>query len=247
MSFADSAQYAIDQAYRGLNPEERETAADTTWEIRPSPTPQDYAKVGAQPGDTMVGLFSQPGGGGSPTVTLFQQPIQALDLPAWVVVEHELTHVLGYDHALREVQVDHGCGVSRATPMPGRNQDCPVCQIYELTAKGAGLVEDAAWRTRRQGHIPQGLGGTIPEARLAFLRAEALTEKLPGMLPDRSGEVRNLRQCIQHMVMALSEWISPDQLPALAQQAKDCRQTAHTVAWIYYSTNPLGCLGVKAA
>lgn len=241
MSFADEAAAAVQTAYRGLTPAERQVAGDTRWLVMPAPTAADWQAVGATPDQgVMLGIFKQPGGFGTPTVTLFEQPIRQQQMPVWAVVEHEMTHVLGYDHALREHAVAHACGVTRGQVMPGRNDNCPPCQVYNEVAVGSGLLEDLAEAINFVDGIPPGLGGTIPQARLHFLKARELLDQAAVMLSDRAGEVASLRACLQHTLMALADHLSPNDIAPAALSARQCRRDAHRLAWAFYARQRSG-------
>ena len=167
MAFREEAASAIAQAYQSLNRAERLIAQDTTWLIKPLPTTEELALAGAKPGDIMLGLYQKPPYQAFSTVTLFQANIERQAVAPWVVVEHELTHVLGYDHALRAAGVNHGCGVGAT---PGCSL-CPVAKPTPAVPVAAALVPAdrfSHWAGQLAGHLP----GHLQQAAMADLLAQ---------------------------------------------------------------------------
>jgi hypothetical protein len=241
VSFRDEVQQAIEVAYRGLNPEERQMAKDTRWRVADHPSPEELAMVNAQPGDIVLGMYVKDAGEMANTVSLYSENILSQGLPAWAVVEHEMTHVLGYDHTIHDHNIAHACGISRGQVLPGPADNCPVCKVYAEIAQATGLLEDLRDAIGQGHNFPPGLAGTIPQARFHLLTAQHTLEAVRGMLPDRGGEVANVRQCLMHILFVVADQVPPEKVAAAAQLTRSCRMDAHRLAQSYWmNRHPAG-------
>lgn len=113
----------------------------------------------------------------------------------------------------------------------GASDDCPICQLYALTAHAAALLEDLVQPSAQQGQVPAGLGGTIPLARRDLNQAIGL---LPQVSQMTGWDLRQLRDCLYPTQNALGVWLAPGGVAAVAVLAKECRRQAYNVTGSYY-------------
>lgn len=226
---------AVQIAVANLNPEDRARALDTTWRIQPSPTPDQLADLGpyGRPDMYPLGIYqNRAGWGGVPTITVYSDSIAYWGYPLQEVVQHELQHRLGFDHSL-----DHMNHVLVARPQqtPGWPSNCPVCRLVAKLAEAERLAAGLVIALRQQGHIPAGLGGTIPLIKQTLLEARSMMGEVASMMPDRQGEVRSLLGSIGRAVQAYDGLVPAAALDEAAGQAWEAWWQGYQLAWGYFA------------
>lgn len=116
-------------------------------------------------------------------------------------------------------------------PSPQAEQEgCPVCVIHRSCAEASALLEGLAAQTRPTGHIPPGIGGTIPLAARKLQDADdqlvtvaAVDARLQARAVALQGRIRSLQPKLQREVTA-------EAVPALAQEAREAWEESYELA-----------------
>lgn len=109
----------------------------------------------------------------------------------------------------------------------------PTCLLYDGVARAAALLEDLAGAAQQAGAVPAGLGGTIPLARRRVEEALAQIGPASRLVPNQGAADLGAR--LYQLDAQLRAWLSPADVAAAAQLARECRQRAYVIAWAYFA------------
>lgn len=206
---------------------------DTTIYVCDEPTKHDISLVAEDVGDDgkLLGLFTHP----PSVIQLFAANIIEVGYDPVDVITHELGHRFNYDHSLRPANVAMTAKVGGEPRVRSLiADDCPVCLVHRKLADTTMLLDGLRKRAHLQHEIPLGLGGTIPQCYQEVTEARSTLAMVTAMMPGRAGQIRNLDGMLNQLQVALSQWMSPEDVSeayALAYRACD---RAYDLAHAYW-------------
>ena len=116
-------------------------------------------------------------------------------------------------------------------PAPHGGYDgCPVCEIHRHVAEGYLLLEGLAETCRREGRIPEGIGGTIPLAQSHFRQAEEQAVTVGAADASLRLRVVELQGRLRDLADRMDGDLTSEQVPALAEGARAAWQESYGLA-----------------
>ncbi len=106
---------------------------------------------------------------------------------------------------------------------------CPVCRVHLYVGEAYLLLERLARRSE-EGAIPPGLGGTIPLARRRLVDAQDLLLTVGAADANLRLQALTVHGQLAELVPALEGEVRPEDLPALAEDARRASEVCYDLA-----------------